>query len=196
MLRFLGFMLLCGIAFYVYMKGQEAVLPTLKATKEVRQKEQYKSPDPVVNAVVAQKYPVPTQIDSIMVDKSEGKMSVFYRNKLLKIYDVGIGQVPKGHKEVEGDLKTPEGLYHIDGKNPNSDFHKNLGISYPNEKDKNHAKTLGKSAGGAIKIHGIGEGYPPNKRFGFTWGCIAVTNTEIDELYAATPVGIPIHIFP
>ena len=158
-------------------------------------KESLEEQGPVVYHTPKQIYKTPKNIDSIFVDKSERKMKVFYQKELLKIYEVGIGKATQGHKQYEGDLKTPEGLYYIDGKNPNSDFHKNLGISYPNPQDKAYAES-GKSPGGDIKIHGIGKGYAPNAKFSFTWGCVSVTNQEIDELYAATPIGIPILIRP
>jgi murein L,D-transpeptidase YafK len=204
MKRLLLLCLLFGISVYAYVRWenqqQEGRIKDLKEQIKTQQKVKAQipddNPDPVVEARETQQYPTPTKIDSIMVDKSERKMSVFYQNKRIKVYEVGIGQVPLGHKEFEGDLKTPEGLYYIDGKNPNSDYYKNLGVSYPNAKDRAHAKSIGKSPGGDIKIHGIGDGYPDNQRFGFTWGCISVTNKEMEELYNATPVGIPIHIFP
>lgn len=96
--------------------------------------------------------------------------------------------------------KTPEGLYFINDKNPNSIFHKNLGISYPDKKDIINAKRLGKKAGGDIKIHGLSDNRNYIKTFhrwrDWTAGCIAVTNEEIDELYAAVKIGSPIEIYP
>jgi murein L,D-transpeptidase YafK len=91
-------------------------------------------------------------------------------------------------------------LYEIDGKNPNSICHKNLGISYPNDVDRANAKTLGKSPGGGIKIHGLLNGYghigKAHVLNDWTWGCIAVTDEEMDELYYAVPIGTPILILP
>lgn len=97
-------------------------------------------------------------IDKIEVYKSKRKMLVYSEGKLLKTYTISLGRNPVGHKEVEGDFKTPEGIYEINAKNPNSGYHKNLGVSYPNEEDRAHAKSLGKSPGGDIKIHGIRNG--------------------------------------
>lgn len=139
-------------------------------------------------------------IDRIEVYKSKRKMRVYSGNVLLKTYRIALGKNPVGHKEFEGDCKTPEGIYTIDGKNPNSAFHKNLGVSYPNEKDIEHAMTLGKSAGGDIKIHGLRNGYGYRAKFhrwkDWTAGCIAVTDNEIDELYEAVQLGAEIEIFP
>lgn len=105
-----------------------------------------------------------------------------------------------GHKEFEGDKKTPEGVYRIDDKNPNSGYHKNLGVSYPNDADIAHADSLGKPPGGAIKIHGLRNGCGILGKFhrwaDWTMGCIAVTNSEMDELYNAVKIGATIDIRP
>lgn len=139
-------------------------------------------------------------IDKIIVDKSDRKLSVFENGNLIKSYKISLGKVPKGAKEFEGDMKTPEGLYVINDKNAKSGYHKNLGVSYPNQKDIDHATQMGKSPGGLIKIHGIKNGYGWIGRLhllkDWTLGCIALTNKEIDELYASVPIGTPIEILP
>lgn len=140
------------------------------------------------------------KIDKIVVRKSDRKLSVFENGKLIKSYKISLGKVPKGAKEFEGDMKTPEGFYVINDKNVNSGYHKNLGISYPNQKDMDHASQMGKSPGGLIKIHGIKNGYGWIGRFhllkDWTLGCIALTDREIDELYEVVPIGTPIEILP
>lgn len=137
-------------------------------------------------------------IDRIEVFKSQRKMLVYSGDQLLKTYKISLGRNPKGHKEFEGDFKTPEGIYEINAKNPNSGYHKNLGVSYPNEKDIEHAKLLGKSPGGHIKIHGIRNGSGFISKFqrwkDWTAGCIAVTNDEVDELYENVKIGAKIEI--
>lgn len=137
-------------------------------------------------------------IDKIEVYKSKRKMLVYSEGKLLKTYKISLGRNPIGHKEVEGDFKTPEGIYEINAKNPNSGYHKNLGVSYPNEKDIEHAKSLGKSPGGHIKIHGIRNGSGFISKFqrwkDWTAGCIALTNEEVDELYESVKIGAKIII--
>jgi len=136
-------------------------------------------------------------IDSIVVYKSKREMQVYSGEELQKTYRVALGGQPVGAKEFEGDLKTPEGLYFINDRNPNSRYYKNLGVSYPNKDDIAYAKRHGKSAGGDIKIHGIGPHINPlAHRTDWTLGCIAVTDEEIDELYTAVKTGARIMILP
>ncbi len=139
-------------------------------------------------------------IDSIVVVKHFREMYVYNRGNLQKIYRVALGDAPKGHKHFEGDEKTPEGRYYIDGKNPASSCHKNLGISYPNAADRAYAAKYSRRTGGNIKIHGIvnGQGYIGKAHILHDWtnGCVAITDDEIDELYAHTSTGIPIIILP
>jgi murein L,D-transpeptidase YafK len=144
--------------------------------------------------------PLVGQVDSIVVVKRFRHMYLFSNKKLLKVYKISLGQVPVGAKHIQGDLKTPEGLYHIDGKNPYSIAHKSLGISYPNDNDRKYARTVGKPTGGDIKIHGMMNGKEAEEeewaKEDWTWGCIAIRNTEVDELYDHIVVGAPILILP
>ncbi len=139
-------------------------------------------------------------IDKIEVIKHKRILNLISNNQIVKSYRISLGRVPKGRKEYEGDKKTPEGLYLINEKNPNSGYHKNLGISYPNEFDKKNAELIGKNPGGLIKIHGIRNGLGWIGRFHllFDWtsGCMAMTNKEIDELYENIKIGTPIEIKP
>lgn len=146
------------------------------------------------------KLPSDIQIDGIVVYKSKRQLLAYSNSHLVRTYVISLGRQPVGAKEFEGDKKTPEGFYFISGKNPNSGYHKNLGISYPNKNDIEKAKLLGKATGGDIKIHGL------RNRTGFigkfqrwydwTFGCIAMTNQEIDELYKAVEIGTKIEIKP
>lgn len=140
------------------------------------------------------------RVDSICVVKHLREMYVYRMDTLQKIYRISLGDAPVGHKHFQGDEKTPEGLYHIDGKNPNSSCHKNLGISYPNDADRTYARRYGHPAGGDIKIHGLpnGQGYIGKGHLLSDWtnGCIGITDEEIDELYQYASVGIPIYILP
>lgn len=133
------------------------------------------------------KLPEHAKIDKIVVYKSVRKMKVFENGKFLKTYKIALGKNPVGHKQHEGDNKTPEGLYFIEDRNANSQFYKNLGISYPNESDLENAEKIGKPAGGDIKIHGLRNGKGKRGKFhrfkNWTAGCIAVTNPEMDELF-------------
>ncbi|ALJ00754.1 hypothetical protein DC20_19410 [Rufibacter tibetensis] len=149
-------------------------------------------------------YPEPkpegTTIDKLIVLKSERKLLAFSNGKLKKTYTISLGRNPKGDKQYEGDSRTPEGSYTINDKNPNSGYHKNLGVSYPDSEDIRQAKMLGKPAGGAIKIHGLrnGTGFVGkfHRLMDWTQGCMAVTNEEVDELYSSVPLGTPILIEP
>ncbi|WP_092105795.1 L,D-transpeptidase family protein [Pontibacter chinhatensis] len=142
--------------------------------------------------------PAGTEIDKLVVLKSERKILAYSDGKLMKTYTIALGRTPVGDKEYEGDKKTPEGRYYINDKNPNSAYHKNLGVSYPNEDDIRHARSLGKSPGGDIKIHGLRNGTGFISKFHRWWdwtlGCLALTDNEMDELYSAVPVGTPIEI--
>ncbi len=144
--------------------------------------------------------PLTKQADSLLVLKSKRELLVFRSKELLKVYHVSLGRVPIGPKRVKGDYKTPEGIYYINGKNPNSECHKNLGISYPSDADRRYARSKGLSAGGDVKIHGIINGYTGPKReyqnWDWTYGCIAVLDEEVDELYDHVPVGTVINILP
>lgn len=119
----------------------------------------------------------------VVVNKEARRMHLFHDDTVLKSYDVQLGFAPVGPKQFEGDGKTPEGLYRIDRRNPDSRFHLSLGISYPNVKDYAAAKAVGKSPGGDIFIHGQENPFR-KKKHDWTWGCIAVTNWEMEEVYA------------
>lgn len=144
--------------------------------------------------------PAGTRIDSLRVYKSERRMDAFAGGAVVQTYTIALGQQPVGDKQYQGDMRTPEGRYTINDKNPNSGYHKNLGISYPNDADRQEARALGKSPGGDIKIHGLpnGRGHigKLHRQSDWTWGCIAVTDEEVDELYEAVPIGTPIEIRP
>ena len=126
-------------------------------------------------------------------------MKVFSNRELLKTYKISLGKKPIGKKEFEGDKRTPEGIYYINDKNSESGYHLNLGISYPNELDKEHADKMNKKPGGLINIHGLKNGIgfigKFHRFFDWTLGCIAVTNKEIEELYENVPIGTEIEIF-
>ena len=141
-----------------------------------------------------------TTIDRIVVEKSARKLSVFRNGRVLKTYAVSLGANPVGHKQEEGDMKTPEGVYTIDYRNPQSDFHLALHVSYPSVEDSARAAERGLSAGCDIMVHGLpnGEGLMADAYRNKDWtaGCIAVTDEEIEELWRITPDGTPIEIRP
>jgi len=140
------------------------------------------------------------KIDSLVLYKNKHKLLIYSKGNVIKTYKVALGSQPVGKKHFEGDGKTPEGTYYINGKNPYSKYHLNLGISYPNKRDKAYAKKRAKSPGGAIKIHGLPKKYAfigsLHHFLDWTQGCIAVNNDEIEEIYKLVPVGTLIKIYP
>ena len=146
--------------------------------------------------------PLPTNVrfDKLVIEKSARRLTAWSGGECLREYRVALGPAPEGPKRVQGDGKTPEGLYYVDGKNPHSRFYKNLGVSYPDKNDRKNAAALGRSPGGDIKIHGLGPEFRHlgvhQWQYDWTLGCIAVTDEEIDELYKHTNVGAVIEILP
>ncbi|MDP2085980.1 MAG: L,D-transpeptidase family protein [Gemmobacter sp.] len=137
------------------------------------------------------------EVTRIEVHKAERKMYLLHHDKVLKSYDVGLGANPEGHKQFEGDSKTPEGVYYIDRRNPNSAFHLSIGMSYPNAADRAFAQSQGKSPGGDIFIHGqAGKHTRRGRGRDWTDGCIAVTDREMEDIYAMVKVGTPIAVYP
>mgnify|MGYP001792502113 CR=1 FL=1 len=130
----------------------------------------------------------------IMAFKEQRKLVLLSDEGILRTYDFELGFAPVGDKDIEGDGKTPEGRYFIDRKNPNSAFHLSVGISYPNVADVEKARALGESPGGDIFIHGTPRKY--RRQADWTWGCLAVTNREMEEIFAMVEVGTPIEILP
>ena len=144
--------------------------------------------------------PQGTTIDRILVEKSERRLSVFAGGRKLKEYRVALGRNPIGAKQEEGDMKTPEGIYKIDSRNPHSDYHLALHVSYPSDEDTARAAERGVNAGFDIMVHGIrnGGGWIGafHRMHDWTAGCIALTDEEIEELWRVTPDGTPIEIRP
>lgn len=140
------------------------------------------------------------RFERLLLEKGKRRLTAFSGGKAVRVYLVALGANPVGAKEVQGDKKTPEGKYTINDKNPNSAYHRNLGISYPNQADKTRAAKLGRSPGGDIKIHGLAPDFAfigqAHRLTDWTFGCVAVTNDEIEELFERTHVGIPIEIVP
>lgn len=133
-------------------------------------------------------------VTSVQVHKADRKMYLLNGNRVLKQYDIGLGFSPVGDKLFEGDGRTPEGAYYVNRVNPKSRYHLSVGISYPNEQDRQMAFVAGKEPGGDIFIHGKGS-YRGDVR-DWTAGCIAVTDKEIEEVFSMVHVGTPIYIMP
>lgn len=135
------------------------------------------------------------QVTRVTVHKARRQMYLWHGDKVLRYYDVALGFAPTGHKSRRGDGRTPEGHYVIDRRNPDSRYHLSIGISYPGPADMQFAAANGHDPGGDIFIHGRPKGVM-NLLPDWTYGCIAVSNREIEEVYAMVELGTPISIYP
>ncbi|MFU8898711.1 MAG: L,D-transpeptidase family protein [Roseinatronobacter sp.] len=135
------------------------------------------------------------EVTQVVVYKAARRMELWHHDRVLRSFNVQLGGAPFGHKQREGDRRTPEGDYIIDRRNPNSRFHLSIGIDYPNLADKAYAKANGWKPGGDIFIHGRGPRFQ-NARGDWTEGCIAVSDREMEDIYAMVRDGTPIRINP
>ena len=142
----------------------------------------------------------PPSASYILVDKSERQLTLYRRGHVLGRFEISLGSNPQGHKHYEGDRRTPEGIYRIDARNPDSDYHLSLRISYPNKRDTAWARTHGLEPGGQIMIHGMPNDFrlPDSDKFSFDWtdGCIAVADDEMEKIWSLVEVGTLIEIRP
>lgn len=138
--------------------------------------------------------------DQIVVYKSKRQLHLLRKGAVFRIYRIALGRRPLGHKLQEGDGRTPEGAYIIDRRNPDSNFHLSLHISYPNMEDRTRSAARGVPPGGAIVLHGLPNGFTAARldhpAFDWTNGCIALTNAEIEEIWHMVDDGTPILIKP
>ncbi len=143
---------------------------------------------------------VQDQADTVIVDKTARRLQLMREGIEIAGYDISLGGAPSGHKQQEGDERTPKGSYLIDWRNGNSIAHFSLHISYPNDADKAAAVGRGKDPGGNIMIHGLlnGWGWLGRAHLAWDWtnGCIAVTNADMREIWSHVPNGTPITILP
>lgn len=159
-----------------------------------------------------------SDVKLMRVYKSERRLELVGKdNQVIKTYKIMLGRTPVGAKTKEGDNKTPEGMYELDLKNSDSDYHLSLHISYPNFKDKLRARVKGVNPGGDIMVHGypnelkiIGDWieatglsglgdeliFASLPNYDWTNGCIAVSNAEIEEIYGMINVPTKIIINP
>lgn len=138
--------------------------------------------------------------DSVLVVKSERKLYLLKAGRILRTFDVALGLVPAGPKQRSGDFRTPEGRYVLETRNVDSDYFLSIKVSYPNEQDRARARAQGVDPGGQIMIHGL----PNEPRYdlkhyqGADWtdGCIAVSNSDMVDIWLMTRESIPIEIRP
>jgi murein L,D-transpeptidase YafK len=135
------------------------------------------------------------RVDRVVVNKERRELLLLAGESVLRRYRVALGREPAGHKEREGDGRTPEGRYTIDRRNPKSRYHLSLHISYPDAADTERARALGVDPGGDIMIHGVKSGVA-HPETDWTQGCIAVTDAEMDEIWRLVNDGTPIEIHP
>lgn len=138
--------------------------------------------------------------DRLVVRKAQRRLLLMRGDTILRSYKVALGLNPVGHKERAGDFRTPEGRYRLTRRNPRSDFFLSIQVSYPNDGDLKRARRNGWDAGGSIMIHGLPNTLkrPPDYYESRDWtdGCIAVSNSEMVEIWLMTPDNAPIEILP
>ena len=142
----------------------------------------------------------PDRADYVVVDKSDRKLYLYKAGRVLREFEVSLGQMPNGPKQREGDFRTPEGKYLLGGRNTNSDFFLSIHVSYPNESDLARARSDGVDPGGQIMIHG----WPNEPKYDlrryqdtdWTDGCIAVSNSDMVDIWLMTRESTPIEIRP
>jgi murein L,D-transpeptidase YafK len=138
--------------------------------------------------------------DTVVVRKAQRTLQLLRNGQVLRSYKVALGLRPDGHKQFEGDFRTPEGKYRLNRRNPNSEYFLSIQVSYPNDEDTARARKLGVPPGGAIMIHG--QPNTPRKprdyytNVDWTEGCIAVSNSDMVEIWLMTPPDTPIEIQP
>ena len=136
--------------------------------------------------------------DSVVIEKRSHRLTLFHMGRPMRIYHVALGRDPDKDKVSAGDRRTPEGLFSVEARNANSQYHLALRLSYPDLRHRTIAEQLGVSPGGDIMIHGLPNGRHKVGAFhrtkDWTNGCIALTDQEIEEIWSAVPVGTPVEI--
>ena len=138
--------------------------------------------------------------DLVRVVKSKSRLYLEKDGEVFASFRATFGAQSKGHKQQEGDEKTPEGRYYLTYKNSNSSFYRSIAVSYPNDQDREKARKLGVDPGGDIMVHGQANGWewiaPLSQFVNWTDGCIGLSNKDMDTVWAAVEPGIPIVIEP
>jgi murein L,D-transpeptidase YafK len=140
------------------------------------------------------------EADRLILHKAKRLLELLKDGAVIAAYPIRLGLNPAGHKMHEGDFRTPEGHYYLSRRNPRSDYFLSIEVSYPNDADRRRARGNGKQPGGSIMIHGLPN--VPRKtadyyvRNDWTDGCIAVSNSDMVDIWLRTRVGLPIDIRP
>ncbi|MFB2550889.1 L,D-transpeptidase family protein [Ensifer soli] len=139
-------------------------------------------------------------VDRVLVHKAERRLELLRDGQVVAAMPVALGGDPLGHKQAEGDGRTPEGVYRLDWRNPASAYHRSMHVSYPDDDDVARARAGGRDPGGMIMIHGQRNNFgwlaPVTQLFDWTDGCIAVTNADMDIIWSRVPDGTVIEIRP
>jgi len=139
-------------------------------------------------------------VDRVVVKKAERRLYLMHGGNVVRSYRVALGLSPVGQKEREGDFRTPEGSYHLDVRNPRSDYFLSIKVSYPNDADARRARARHWDTGGSIMIHGLPNlmRHDPEYYSDHDWtdGCIAVSNADMVEIWMLVPDSVPIDIDP
>lgn len=143
---------------------------------------------------------------SLLVEKSQYRVTLYYDSQPLKTYEAVFGAAPVGDKRFEGDRKTPEGIFRIHDLYPHDQWSKFIWLDYPtSESWRRHlrAKQTGAipvsaTIGGEIGIHGVPDGAEGliDTRSNWTWGCISLKNSDVDEIYEFVTHGTVVEIIP
>jgi murein L,D-transpeptidase YafK len=156
-------------------------------------------PETAAEPVSLQSEPLPA-VDRVLVKKSERRLYLMHGGNVVRTYRVSLGLSPVGQKERSGDFRTPEGNYRLDLRNPHSDFFLSIKVSYPNEQDVKRARARHWDTGGSIMIHGMPNlmKHDPDYYLNHDWtdGCIAVSNSDMVEIWMLVPDEVPIEIVP
>jgi murein L,D-transpeptidase YafK len=138
--------------------------------------------------------------DQVLVRKSERRLYLMRHGEVLRSYRVALGLIPDGPKERSGDFRTPEGRYQLTRRNSRSDFFLSIQVSYPNAEDLRRARRDHVNPGGSIMVHGLPnlQRHPPDYYAAADWtdGCIAMSNSDMVELWLMVQDNTPIDILP
>lgn len=139
--------------------------------------------------------PKTARVDAVQVLKGQRRLQLLGGGRVLRTYEVALGFRPVGAKRFEGDGRTPEGAYRLTGAVQGSDFHRSMRVSYPAPQDVAFARKHRKDPGGDICVHGQPNGVRKAMSGDWTWGCVAMSNADVDEFFRAVPPGTPIRLF-
>ncbi len=138
--------------------------------------------------------------ERVVIEKDARKLHLMRDGEAFRTFDIALGMQPVGHKVQEGDFRTPEGRYRLDARNPNSEYFLSIHVSYPNLADRRKARSLGVDPGGAIMIHGQPNEPTRSETYyrtqDWTNGCIAVSNSDMIDIWLMTNDNTPIDIRP